>query len=153
MVTKLSYPFRLSNAFFISLEFQRGPNVLPGVNLAVTVELKLATVGYPKQIQANIRLSTADGTPIKFCLELVGIFDYMGDDSEKDKNRIVEFLNNQGFIQLWPYLVQMTKIITSQMGMSPININIPENIYLDPKIMKLAASSKDEKSEQGLLPQ
>jgi hypothetical protein len=144
MTSEFNYPFHLINSFFILLDFQREPAVTPGVALTITAEVKVVIENYPKQLQVNLNISSLKDAPIRFHLELVGLFDYSGNNPDIDKYQIVEFLNNQGLFALWPHITQMTRFITSQMGIEVINLNIPLKFLLNPDLLKFDGPSQTE---------
>jgi preprotein translocase subunit SecB len=136
MAEKLSYPFRLIKAFYVNLDFHRKPLVAPNVNLNIRIEFKATLDNYPKVIQVNGSILTPEDTPIVFKIELVGLFEYIGKDTEKDKLLFPEFLGNQGIYMLWPYLSQLIAFITSQMGMPPVDVIMPLDFHLEHELIK-----------------
>ena len=136
------YQFKLVNAFFINLLFER-ERVLPEpMQIQIEVQTKVIDKDFPR-IQINIRTSTKDQSELKMNLELIGLFDYIGDNPERDRNLIYEFIGNKGLHMLWPYISQMTRIITSQMGMNPLDVHTP--IYFDiPDIKKTNSTDIDQ---------
>lgn len=143
MTEKLSYPFSLLTAFFISLQFMRKPEVPSGLTLAIEVGIKVTFENYPNQFQINLLLTSQKDAPIEFKLELVGLFEYKGTNPEADKEKIPEFLNNQGLFMLWPYMTQIAKIITADMGISPINLNLPSEFVIDPKLIEITTKQQE----------
>jgi preprotein translocase subunit SecB len=130
MMTRITYPFDLTNTFFICLDFQRGSEVPPNLNIGVMAEMKVVDEHYPDHFQVNLKISSQNDTPIKFSLEMVGIFSYTGNQPDQDKNKFIDFLNDQGFLMIWPFLTQMVRFLTSQMGMQVLNLKFPPGLFL-----------------------
>ena len=136
MTSRINYPFNLGNAFFVCLDFQRQAAVPSNLTLGIVTEIKVVTEKYPDQLQINLRINSQDGDPLKLSMELVALFNYTGNSPDQDKEKIIDFLNDRGLIMVWPYLNQMLKFITSQMGMQALNLNLPPELYLDPDLFK-----------------
>ena len=136
MTGRINYPFNLDNTFFLCLDFQRQAAVPSDMVIGIGTEIKVVTEKYPDQLQVNLRVNSPDGEPLKLSMELVAIFKYTGSMPDQDKDKFIDFLNDRGIIMVWPYLNQMLKFITSQMGIQPLNLNLPQEIYLDPDLFK-----------------
>jgi hypothetical protein len=136
MTSRINYPFYLDNAFFICLDFQRQAAVPSNLTIGIGTEIKVATEKYPDQLQVNLRINSQDGEPLKLSMELVALFKYTGNSPDQDKDKFIDFLNDRGLIMVWPYLNQMLKLVTSQMAIQPLNLNLPPEIYLDPDLFK-----------------
>jgi hypothetical protein len=121
MTSRINYPFNLDNAFFVCLDFQRLATVPNNLALGIGTEIKVVTEKYPDQLQVNLRINSQDGEPLKLSMELVALFKYTGNSPDQDKEKFIDFLNDRGLIMVWPYLNQMLKFITSQMGMQALN--------------------------------
>jgi preprotein translocase subunit SecB len=138
MTNRINYPFALVNAFFVCLDFQRQGEVPANLTLGIGIEIKVVTEKYPDQLQINLRISSQDKDPLKLSMELITLFKYTGTSPDQDKEKFIDFLNDRGFIMVWPYLNQMLKFITSQMGMQPLNLNFPPDFYVDLDLFKSA---------------
>jgi preprotein translocase subunit SecB len=138
MTSRINYPFNLSNVFFVCLDFQRQPSMPSNLALGIVTEVKMVTENYPKTLQVNLRISSQDGDPLKLSMELVALFDYTGNSPDQDKDKFVDYLNDRGLVMVWPYLNQMLKFVTSQMGIQPLNLNLPPDLSLEPDLFKTA---------------
>lgn len=142
MTNKINYPFALVNVFFVCLDFQRQPAVPNEIALGIVIEIKVVAENFPGTMQVNIKISSHEGDPLKLSMELVSLFNYTGNNPDQDKEKFIDFLNDRGFIMVWPYLNQMLKFITSQMGMQPLNVNFPPEFNLDPNSLQAAGPQK-----------
>ena len=50
---------------------------------------------------------------------------------EADRNTIVDFINERALFSMWPYISQMSRLMTSQMGMNPVNWRMPQNFEFE----------------------
>lgn len=124
MTATARYPFVLTNAFFVTLSFERS-NTLPGeIELPTEGQITVTDQQFPR-LQVNFRIKTRDDSSVRFALELVGLFDYQGNQPERDRGLIKEFVQEKGLHMLWVYIGQMIRIITAQMGMNPIDLRTP----------------------------
>jgi len=126
-------PFTLVNAFFITLHFERGSTLPDALEMPLEIQIKVVDKDFPR-FQINLRNKTQDQSPLKLDLELVGLFEYIGDNPEQGRGLINDFIREKGLNMLWPYVSQMTRMITSQMGMNPLNIRTPIFSNLTPAI-------------------
>ena len=94
-------------------------------------QIKVIDKGFPR-IQVNIRVETLDQKPIPvtFALELVGLFEYIGEQPEADANTLNDFMAARGLHMLWPYITQMIRVISAQMGMNPLQFKTPLDFEL-----------------------
>jgi len=129
MTNNIQYPFNLVNAFFVTLHFQREPAIPNKMEFQFEIQIKVIDKDFPR-LQVNIRNRTTDKSPLKLEVELVGLFDYIGDNPEQDRALINDFLRNKGIHMLLPYISQLIRIITGQMGMNPLDIHTPLSIDL-----------------------
>ena len=123
-MTENPYPFELINTFFISLNLRREKHVPDPLELPVSIQMKVSESGFPR-LQVNLKVSVPKDSPLAFDIELVGLFDYIGDSKEYDHDLNWKFINDRGFFILFPYVSQMIRLITSQMGMNPLNTRMP----------------------------
>ena len=131
MNNDLNLHFQLVNAFFIHLNFERPPTLPDPDQLPLTVEVKVIMENYPNRLQVNMRLKSSKESPVKFSTEVVGLFDYVGDDPEEGRAEIKDFIHYRGLHMLWSSISQMVQIVTSQMGMNPLRPNAPLEFNLD----------------------
>ena len=118
------YPYEIVSIFLISFSFKRSENIPPNIPVPVKTKFKLLKSEFPK-IQINLLIETPDDLPISFKIESVGLFNYIGEKLEYDPILDTEFVIEKGFHVIWPYISQMVKLFTSQMGMNPLNIEVP----------------------------
>ena len=131
MTKNTLYPFDLVNAFFIVLHFER-ERILPSpMEMQFEIQIKVVDKDFPR-IQVNLRTTNRDQSPLKLEVELVGLFDYIGDNPEKDRGLIADFVREKGLCMLWPYFSQITRMITGQMGMNPLEMRMPRFSDLPP---------------------
>lgn len=124
MDDQTKYPFKLVNVFLISLSMSR-INELPNpLELQVAVEVKYIEPGFPT-LQINMKVSSTQDAPLSFNLEAVGLFEFIGDDTEYDRELNREFVFERGLHMLWIFISQTIRLITSQMGMNPLNLQAP----------------------------
>ena len=142
MMNKISYPYNLKNSFFISLNIQRAPEVPPNLVLAINTEVRVVDVNFPEQFQVNLKVNSQNDDPVKFSLELVGLFGYTGNQPEVDKVKFVDFFNDQGLYQLWPQITHMVRLLSSQMGIQVLNLNLAPELYLNPDLLNTNAPPK-----------
>lgn len=139
-----SYPFSLADVFFVSLNFRRMPKMPEPLEININAQTKVVLESYPEKLQVNLKLITPEDSPLTFSIETVGMFDYTGDDPEKDKSLIALFIANRGLHMMWGYLKQLIQIITGQMGMRPINLSIP--VTFDLKEIEAAIGAEKKRS-------
>jgi len=133
MANGSKYPFAQLDIFIISLSIHREQSVPAGVEIPVTAEIKIAEPGFP-HLQVNMKLLTPPDKPIRFSIEAVGQFDYIGNQKGYDKELNQEFVKEKALHILWTYLAQLVKLITSQMGMNPLTLRVPLEFGLGEEI-------------------
>jgi hypothetical protein len=133
MTNEIEYPFEFNNAFFISINAQRQPDPPERAEYEMKAELKIIDVNLPDQLQINVLLRTTEDTRFSLVMELVGLFKYLGDNIDNDRVLITDFINNRALFILWPFLVQMGKLLTTQMGITSFIIPIPQNFSFVPQ--------------------
>jgi preprotein translocase subunit SecB len=142
MNQNIKYPFSLANAFFIALHFER-EHILPdALEMPIEIQIKMVDKDFPR-VQVNLRNKTKEQSPLKLDLELVGLFDYVGNNPERDRGLINDFIREKGLHMLWPYISQMIKMVTGQMGMSPLDTRTP--LFFDVPYVKEAEKTDDSK--------
>jgi preprotein translocase subunit SecB len=125
MIREIEYPFQLDNAFFISLEFRRAPEMQDQLELQFSFAVKVLDERYAGRLQIHLVLETHPGQPMKIRAELVGLFDLVEGHTPPDRNRIPDFVNERALFVLWPYMTQMIRQITAEMGTTPVNLRMP----------------------------
>ena len=143
MMPNLVFPFRLREAFFIELRFNRAPEVPQQLQLNFSTAIKVVKEKFPDNLQVNVKLSTKDvpPQPIDISVELVGLFDLVENQGTPEPEILDKFLNERALFILWPYISQCIKQITVQMGMGPINLPIP--FYFAGKTEQTASESSN----------
>lgn len=124
------YPFELMETILASITIKRAPDLLGPIEIPVEAEIKVPQTVFP-QIQINLKLKSPEEKKLYFEIELIGVFNYVGEMKEFDKKLNDEFVFEKGVHLLWYSARQMIKIITSQMGMNPLNIRIPISVRPD----------------------
>ena len=138
----MNYPFSLINAFFIAIDIKR-ETVLPE-HMEVPIEAQVSVIDNFPNLQINLRSKTPDESSVKFTLELVGLFEYVGDAPEEARAIVGDFVREKGLHMLWPYFSQLTRMITGQMGMSPLNIKTPIHFDVPSGALTPTDEGKDE---------
>lgn len=127
MYTK--YPFELVDTLISNLTVRRTPEVEEGIELPVAAEVRVSEPGFPI-LQINLKLKAPDDSKVYFDIEVIGIFKYVGEKDEYDKELNKNFAFEKALHVIWSFARQMIKIVTSQMGMDGINLNTPVS-FLD----------------------
>jgi preprotein translocase subunit SecB len=135
MIKNIQYPFNLVNVFFVTLHFDREPAIPNTMEMQIELQIKVIDKDFPR-LQVNIRNRTKDPSPLKLEVELVGLFDYSGNNPDQDRELITDFLRDNGIHMLLPYISQIIRIITGQMGMNPLDIHFPISINV-PQISEI----------------
>jgi hypothetical protein len=125
MNQKARFPYRLDNAFFMSLEVNRLPQMPDRLDLGFGVQIRVVEEKFPDVLQVDIRLETLEDQPLTVQAHLVGLFSLVDGVSKPARDIIPSFVNNQALHALWPYMAQMLRIVTGQMGTNPIDIKTP----------------------------
>jgi hypothetical protein len=128
---KIKYDYRLINIFFSSISIKRLNDIPPGIEILISSEIKILELEFP-HIQVNLISKTQDDSPISFNIETIGQFDYIGIKKmfDRDKNKL--FVFKEGLPILWIYTSQFLRTLTSQMGMNPLLINMPQEFSDEP---------------------
>lgn len=125
MTEELRFPLRLEHAFFTSLEFFRAPELPDPVDIDVGAHVRVQAERFPERLQVDLKVETPSNQPLTFCVELIGIFGPIENQPKPNSSIISEFMNERALHMLWPYAEQMIRLVTSQMGMNPLNIRTP----------------------------
>ncbi len=126
MKKEMIYPFEIVSIFLKSFSFDRKEEIPPNIPIPVKTKFKLLEPGFPK-IQLNVLVETPTDLPISFRIEAVGLFNYIGEKQEYDSDINKNFIFKKGLHTIWPYISQIIKLFTSQMGMAPLNSPIPSS--------------------------
>jgi len=133
MTQEIRFPLRLQKAFFKSLQFKRSPTIPERSQLPISVLLRVLDKDFPDTLQIELKVETVGEQPLALSLELVGQFSQVEDRPKADRSVIPSFINEQALHMLWPYMVQMIRLVTGQMGMSPVDIPIPYLFNFQPQ--------------------
>lgn len=125
------FPFILNDIFFTTVEFCRKSQMENEFQLEAKVELKVVTEQLPQRLQLNLKFESENAPPVKFKLELVSLFDLVEGHPEADRNTIVNFINERALFIMWSYVSQISRLMTSQMGMNPVNWRMPRNFEFE----------------------
>jgi preprotein translocase subunit SecB len=123
----------LAEAFFVTLEFRRTPEVPDSLKVQFNIQVRVHDEQMPERLQVDLKLETPEEQPLAMVLEVVGLF--RGEDGKPDVNseEVARFVNERALFMLWPYAVQMTRLITSQMGMEPVKLPTPHEFLFLPE--------------------
>jgi preprotein translocase subunit SecB len=132
MTQELGFPFRLDNTFFTSLRFHRPPQIPESLEVGFSVQAKVHADEFPDRLQVDLKIETPDDQPLTLSLELVGIFRAVEGQPEPEPSIIPDFINERALHMLWPYMAQMVRQVTGQMGMAPLNIPTPYMFQFQP---------------------
>jgi len=132
MTDEIEYPFQLNNVFFISMEFERAPEMPDLLELQFSFHLKVLDDRYPERLQIHLLMATHPGQPMKIRAELVGLFDLVEGQSPPARDRIPEFDHERALFVMWPYMAQMIRQTTGEMGTTPVNLRMPYMFSFSP---------------------
>ena len=124
MINATNYPYEVINIFLISLTFKRGNAAPPPLELPISSEIKMVEPEFPR-LQVNVKVSTPEDTPISFNFEIVGVFNYIGESKQYEKDLNKEFVSKKALDLIWVHATQMVRMITGQMGMNPVQLKTP----------------------------
>lgn len=122
--------FELIDSLFSNIQIRRQNKLPEKIDLQVRVEAKIVDANYPK-VEIYLRVSTEVDTPFYFTTEIIGIFENRGEKSKDYQDIVKNFSLNYGVNQLWPNVVQMISMISSQMGMNPIRLKTPPSFSFE----------------------
>jgi preprotein translocase subunit SecB len=125
MAQEARFPIRLTDAFFSSLQFRRVPEMPDPLQVNFNVHVRVHGEQFPDNLQINLQVETLDDQPLMLSLELVGLFRVVGDRPGLDRSVLPDFVNERAIHMLWPYVVQMIRQVTAQMGIKPVNFPTP----------------------------
>jgi hypothetical protein len=132
--TESSLPtFQLTEAFFTTIEFRRASEVPEPLHVRFNVQLRVHGDRLPERLQVDLKLETVEDQPLTMVLEVVGLFVGVEGQLEPDSSELSRFVNERALAMLWSYMVQMTRLTTSQMGMSPVKLATPAEFSFFPE--------------------
>jgi len=124
MNSEMKYPFQLKNMFLTSLSFTRANEISSTIEIPIEIGVQYIEPKFPL-VQVNMKISSGESALINFSTEIVGLFDYIGSQNTYDTELNREFVFEKGLFMLWPFGIQMIRLITGQMGITPLNIQTP----------------------------
>jgi len=124
MTQEQKYPYQLVNTFIVSISFNRARKLPPTMELPTNIGVQYTEPGFPR-IQVGLKVSSPEDSLVPFNIEVIGLFDYTGQKKEYDKPLNKEFVEEKALHMLWVYSSQMVKLVTSQMGMNPLEVRSP----------------------------
>jgi len=127
---KIKYPFRLVEAFIIHFHLRRQPQIPDSVNVEFSASIRIHAQDYPNRFQVDLRLQSETDVPLEIVAEIIGLFDRFDSSYDVDEDLLREFVEDRAVFTLWPYLAQMIRMVTSQMGMNPLRVNTPAAINI-----------------------
>ena len=124
MTDETKYPYELINSLFASVSFKRTPNVPSVLETQLSAQVNVTEQGFPI-LQIGISVKSREDDPLTFNINLIGLFEYKGDKKEYDHDLNIEFTFERGVYLLWPNIIQLVKVMTAQMGVSPLQLRTP----------------------------
>src|SRR5688572_7615280 len=145
MTEEQRYPYQLVNTFLVSMSFSRAQKLPPTMELPTNIGIQYTEPGFPR-IQVALKLNSKEDSLVPFNLEVIGLFDYIGQKKNYDKELNKEFVEERALHTLWLYSSQMIKLVSSQMGMNPLQLLSPVS-FTKPQA-KLPTSKKKSGSKK-----
>jgi hypothetical protein len=125
-VPDLRFPFRLADAFFITLELGRKPDMPQPLELKLGVEARVVTDRFPDRIEVGLKVTALDeDPPLRVFVEIVGLFDHVPKQPSPDPSIVEKFVNERALYILWSYIEQTIRQTTTMMGIPPLKIKNP----------------------------
>lgn len=147
MAQETHFPFRLGNAFFTNLQVSRLPAMPDQLTMKFAVDVRIQDHKFPNELQVDVRLRTLGEQPLTLNIELVGLFGLVDGAPEPSPDIISDFINQRALFMLWPYLVQMVKQVTAQMGTNPVNITTPYSFHVE-SVERVTESAETEENDE-----
>lgn len=129
MTEEPKYPYQLQNTFIISISFKRDRKLSGKLELPTNVSVQYTEPNFPR-IQVAMKVDVPKESPVSFSMEVVGLFDYIGSKQEYDQELNREFVEQRAFHMLWVFSSQIAKLVSSQMGINPLEIRSPAEFKL-----------------------
>lgn len=134
---KIKYPFRLVEAFIIDFHLHRLPQIPDSINIDFSASIRVHAQDYPARFQVDLRLQSETDTPLEVVAEIIGLFEQFDTSLDADEDTLRNFVEDRAVFLLWPYLAQMIRMVTGQMGMNPLRIMTPAVINISELQMEL----------------
>lgn len=147
MTQETRFPLQLDNVFFTSLQFRRVPELPDPLQLNILTQVRVYGEQFPDRLQIDLKIETPDDQPLMLSVELVGLFSAVEGQPKPDPSILSDFVNEKALYMLWPYMVQVVRQITSQMGTNPVNIMTP--YVFDFKPLEQVSEPIEEEEDSG----
>lgn len=131
--SEVRFPIRLDHAFFKSLQFSRDKKVPDDLSINIAAGINVHYKDFPDRLQIDLKVETVGDSPLRFCVEFVGIFGLVEDHPRPGRDILADFVNQQALYMLLSYINQMVFIVTGQMGTRPIKLPIPYHFAFNPE--------------------
>ena len=141
MNQEIKYPFEIVSVFLKSFSFNRIGVIPENRKASVISKFKIIENEFPK-LQINLLFETEDPAPVSFKIEGIGLFRYVGKQKKYDKELNKDFVVDKGLHILWVYLDRVTRMFTNEMGVEPLQGQIPISFSLAREKLKKAISNK-----------
>jgi preprotein translocase subunit SecB len=100
--------------------------------ISINIQVLVDDKEYPESSDVHMKLSTPEDSLLIMNIILLARYRYIGNDAETDRGKIHQYTREKAIYFLLPYITQMVSLITSKMGMNPVNIMPPQSIELIP---------------------
>jgi preprotein translocase subunit SecB len=128
------YPFNFINAFIKSAHFERKESLPETLEVKLKIDTKvLDDIEQPDKFQVLLRVGTETEREFSFSVEVIGFFDCIESKVSCDPDIRLNFLKNRGLFILFTYVKSYVHSMTSQMGMSPLNLSMPVEFQFETK--------------------
>ena len=124
-MTAQKFPFRLTHAFFKTVEFDRAPSLPDPLQVDFSTQIRVHEDRLPDVLQIDLKIETESDQLLTFNIEMIGVFNLLEGQPRPDRPMVNQFVNERALYMLWPYSEQLVRVITSQMGMNPLNLRTP----------------------------
>ena len=129
---QIRFPIRLEHAFFKTLQFSRDNKIPDDLHVNIEAGIKVHHKNFPDRLQIDLRMETVDTPPVRFCVELVGMFSLIEDYPKPERDILADFVNQRALYLLLPYINQIVHIVMGQMGVKPLKVPIPYHFAFMP---------------------
>ena len=124
--------FHHDSTVISQVTFSRKPNVPETITVQLNIQIKIVdNANLPQRLQVNLRAQTNDIEDINFQLEAIGLFDYVNPDTAPTKQEKLDFVRERGLYIVWQSIAHMARLITAEMGISPLNLRTPDIFITD----------------------
>jgi preprotein translocase subunit SecB len=128
----MKYPFKLDNALFAKLEFERQPQMSEQFEIQVGVQIKVVDRDFPEKLEVHLKIQTDEDSPLRISMITIGLFSLVKGESEPERSIIPDFVSDRAFYILWAHVDQIITHTTAKMGIDPIRLQWPVNFLYEP---------------------